>query len=159
MACHQLRKVPFKKLNCFSSVSDVLHAVLDEGSVLCPKPNLSLSIKITQVRNGKKPLTAADSAAWSVQHVFSSLVPSTSKCQEPHVITLGFFSSEDKGRQLKSASSPSLCFGVGQDHASTRVRGTGGSPAASPTPAELQVLGLDTQGTTGRSASPPSQER
>lgn len=35
MACHQLRKLLTERVNCLSSPSDVLHALLDEGSVPC----------------------------------------------------------------------------------------------------------------------------
>lgn len=33
--CHQLRKLPSERINCLSSMSEVPHTVLDEGSVPC----------------------------------------------------------------------------------------------------------------------------
>lgn len=68
------------------------------------------------------------------------------KCQEPRVVTLGFSSSEDGERQLKSASSNGLCFGLDQVYTAVTAARTC-SWAATPTPTELQVLQLDSYGT------------
>lgn len=100
------------------------------------KPNSCLSLKFTQIHKGKK-LWLQPTVLRGPYSAFPSLLPFSSKCQEPHVVTLGFSSFEGRERQLKSASSHGLRFGVGQVYTAVTADAAAGTTGAPCTGASL----------------------